>query len=54
MTNPYTTGGRTAPKWARKRYVLSALFLAFCMGIAASGEGNSSSALATGAVRVAG
>ncbi|MCP8708530.1 excalibur calcium-binding domain-containing protein [Streptomyces thermocarboxydus] len=41
MTNPYTTGGRTAPKWARKRYVLPALFLAFCMGIAASGEDSS-------------
>lgn len=38
MTNPYTAGGRTAPKWARKRYVLPALGLAFLIGIGAGGE----------------
>ncbi|MFH9176753.1 excalibur calcium-binding domain-containing protein [Streptomyces albogriseolus] len=38
MTNPYTPAGRTAPKWARKRYVLPALGLAFFIGIGASGE----------------
>lgn len=38
MTNPYTAGGRTAPKWARKRYVLPALGLAFFIGMGASGE----------------
>ncbi|MEU1199903.1 excalibur calcium-binding domain-containing protein [Streptomyces sp. NPDC005813] len=48
MTNPYTTpqppnapppdatpAGRTVPRWARKRYVLPALALAFFIGIAA-------------------
>ncbi|CAL9342672.1 hypothetical protein C1708_31390 [Streptomyces sp. DH-12] len=35
MTDPYTPGGRTAPKWARKRYVLPALGLAFFVGIGA-------------------
>ncbi|MFJ9856328.1 excalibur calcium-binding domain-containing protein [Streptomyces albogriseolus] len=41
MTNPYTPAGRTAPKWARKRYVLPALGLAFFIGIGASGEDSS-------------
>ncbi|MET8893995.1 excalibur calcium-binding domain-containing protein [Streptomyces albogriseolus] len=41
MTNPYTPAGRTAPKWARKRYVLPALGLAFIIGIGASGEDSS-------------
>ncbi|MGW4541466.1 excalibur calcium-binding domain-containing protein [Streptomyces chartreusis] len=44
MTNPYTTAPmppqpplRPAPKWARKRYVLPALSLAFFIGIGAGG-----------------
>ncbi|MFF8353748.1 excalibur calcium-binding domain-containing protein [Streptomyces chartreusis] len=44
MTNPYTTAPmppqpplRPAPKWARKRYVLPALALAFFIGIGAGG-----------------
>ncbi|MFE1260705.1 excalibur calcium-binding domain-containing protein [Streptomyces albogriseolus] len=41
MTNPYTPVGRTAPKWARKRYVLPALGLAFFIGIGASAEDSS-------------
>ncbi|GHF03193.1 excalibur calcium-binding domain-containing protein [Streptomyces werraensis] len=41
MTNPYAAGGRTAPKWARKRYVLPALGLAFLIGVAAGGEDSS-------------
>lgn len=36
MTNPYTSTP-TAPKWARKRYVLPALGLAFLLGIGAGG-----------------
>ena len=37
MANPYTppAAGRPAPKWARKRYVLPALGLAFFIGIGA-------------------
>ncbi|WP_437107621.1 excalibur calcium-binding domain-containing protein [Streptomyces flaveolus] len=39
MTNPYTTPQqpplRTAPKWARKRYVLPTIGLAFFLGIGA-------------------
>jgi hypothetical protein len=35
MTSPYATPGRAAPKWARKRYVLPALGLAFFLGIGA-------------------
>ncbi|WP_434099903.1 hypothetical protein [Streptomyces viridosporus] len=35
MTTPYTAPGRPAPKWARKRYALPALGLAFFPGIAA-------------------
>jgi hypothetical protein len=43
MTNPYTTpptppAARTAPRWARKRYVLPALALAFFIGIGAGGS----------------
>ncbi|MFI9241660.1 excalibur calcium-binding domain-containing protein [Streptomyces sp. NPDC053086] len=39
MTNPYTTppvppAPRTAPRWARKRYVLPALGLALFVGVA--------------------
>ncbi|MFF8542101.1 excalibur calcium-binding domain-containing protein [Streptomyces werraensis] len=41
MTNPYAAGGRTAPKWARKRYVLPALGLAFLIGVGAGGEDSS-------------
>lgn len=37
MTHPYATPDRPAPKWARKRYVLPALGLAFFLGIAAGG-----------------
>jgi hypothetical protein len=42
MTNPYTPppAGQPAPKWARKRYVLPALGLAFFLGIGA-GAGDS-------------
>ncbi|MEU4009166.1 excalibur calcium-binding domain-containing protein [Streptomyces pseudogriseolus] len=42
MTNPYLPpAGRTAPKWARKRYVLPALGLAFFIGIGANAEDSS-------------
>lgn len=42
MTNPYIPpAGRTAPKWARKRYVLPALGLAFFIGIGAGAEDSS-------------
>ncbi|MGP4083876.1 excalibur calcium-binding domain-containing protein [Streptomyces sp. KR55] len=43
MTNPYTTPTppplRPAPRWARKRYVLPALALAFFLGIGAGSGG---------------
>ncbi|MHC3472086.1 excalibur calcium-binding domain-containing protein [Streptomyces sp. 7R007] len=43
MTNPYTAPVpapvRTAPRWARKRYVLPALGLAFFIGIGAGASG---------------
>jgi hypothetical protein len=45
MTNPYTpapvppTVSRSAPKWARKRYLLPALGLAFFVGIGAGASG---------------
>ncbi|KUM80279.1 excalibur calcium-binding domain-containing protein [Streptomyces curacoi] len=52
MTNPYSSATvppplRPAPKWARKRYVLPALALAFFLGIGAggaSGEGSKNTA----------
>lgn len=43
MTHPYTNApmpqppGRPAPRWARKRYALPALGLAFFVGLAAGG-----------------
>ncbi|MEU9731704.1 excalibur calcium-binding domain-containing protein [Streptomyces sp. NPDC048002] len=39
MTNPFTVPqpARPAPRWARKRYVLPALFVAFGIGMAAGG-----------------
>ncbi|MEV7034656.1 excalibur calcium-binding domain-containing protein [Streptomyces sp. NPDC093272] len=41
MTNPYTAPQptRPAPRWARKRYVLPALGLAFFLGIGAGASG---------------
>ncbi|MCX3059562.1 DUF3761 domain-containing protein [Streptomyces beihaiensis] len=43
MSNPYTMPSqplvRTAPKWARKRYVLPAMGLAFFVGIGAGASG---------------
>ncbi|MEQ8146002.1 excalibur calcium-binding domain-containing protein [Streptomyces sp. OP7] len=44
MTNPYTPAGRTAPKWARKRYVLPALGFAFALGAMGAGADDSSAA----------
>ncbi|MFE9018675.1 hypothetical protein ACFYNL_08920 [Streptomyces sp. NPDC007808] len=58
MTHPYTTAPvpqppfRPAPGWARKRYALPALALAFFLGIGAggaSGEGSKSGLHSCGA-----
>ncbi|MBA2946903.1 excalibur calcium-binding domain-containing protein [Streptomyces himalayensis] len=44
MTNPYTPQSgippRVAPKWARKRFVLPALAVAFFIGLGAAGGGD--------------
>ncbi|MFG2191682.1 excalibur calcium-binding domain-containing protein [Streptomyces sp. NPDC048639] len=42
MSNPYQIPAtpRTAPKWARKRFVLPGLCLAFFIGIGAGASGN--------------
>ncbi|MFB8776477.1 excalibur calcium-binding domain-containing protein [Streptomyces broussonetiae] len=47
MTNPYMpppppSAPRTAPKWARKRYVLPALGVAFAIGVGVGGDGEKS------------